>query len=109
MQNCMVIFSHKNRYDYKSSKGSDESRYSRLTSATFHKKLKILVAGFDDGSFFLHEMPDFNLIHSLRLLIYVLLTLNVNQKIKFEHSHSIYEQIMQLFKFKINIHFILNK
>ncbi|OQV20534.1 Periodic tryptophan protein 2-like protein [Hypsibius exemplaris] len=41
--------------------------HSTLTSACFHKTTKILVAGFSNGSFFLHEMPDFTLIHSLSL------------------------------------------
>ena len=41
--------------------------FKRVTSAAFSKHLHLLVTGFDDGSFFLHEMPDFNLIHSLRL------------------------------------------
>ena len=26
----------------------------------------MLVAGFSNGHFYLHEMPDFNIIHSLR-------------------------------------------
>ncbi|RZC43013.1 periodic tryptophan protein 2 -like protein, partial [Asbolus verrucosus] len=38
-----------------------------LTSAAYHKKTKILVTGFSNGAFFLHELPDVNLIHSLSI------------------------------------------
>ncbi|CAG2197245.1 PWP2 [Mytilus edulis] len=43
------------------------SSYPRVTSVDYHKSTHILVTGFLDGSFFLHEMPDFNLIHSLNI------------------------------------------
>ncbi|KAF4518741.1 hypothetical protein B566_EDAN006144 [Ephemera danica] len=38
-----------------------------LTSAAYHKDTHLLVTGFSNGSFFLHEMPDVNLIHSLSI------------------------------------------
>ncbi|XP_048480897.1 periodic tryptophan protein 2 homolog [Plutella xylostella] len=39
----------------------------KLTAAQYHKETKLLVTGFSSGVFFLHEMPDVNLIHSLRV------------------------------------------
>lgn len=39
---------------------------SDLSCAAFHKQTKILIAGFSSGVFSLHEMPEFNLIHTLR-------------------------------------------
>ncbi|XP_053600590.1 periodic tryptophan protein 2 homolog [Plodia interpunctella] len=37
----------------------------RLTAVEYHKNTKMLVTGFSNGIFFLHEMPDVNLIHTL--------------------------------------------
>lgn len=53
------------RHSYKDARGEGAS-YARVTAAAYHKQTHILVSGFEDGAFFLHEMPDFNLIHSLR-------------------------------------------
>ncbi|XP_026745468.1 periodic tryptophan protein 2 homolog [Trichoplusia ni] len=39
----------------------------KLTSAQYHKETKMLVTGFSTGIFFLHEMPDVNLIHTLSI------------------------------------------
>ncbi|CAH0629125.1 unnamed protein product [Chrysodeixis includens] len=39
----------------------------KLTSAQYHKDTKMLVTGFSTGIFFLHEMPDVNLIHTLSI------------------------------------------
>lgn len=51
---------------------ADEVRKSNkeafLTAAAYHQTTRILVAGFSNGSFFLYEMPEVNLIHSLRYL-----------------------------------------
>ncbi|RNA14795.1 periodic tryptophan 2 -like protein [Brachionus plicatilis] len=38
-----------------------------LLSCDFHKGNSILVSGFSNGSFLLHELPNFNLIHSLNI------------------------------------------
>ena len=46
--------------------GLDGGGGRQVTSAAFCKHLHLLVTGCADGAFFLHEMPDFNLIHSLR-------------------------------------------
>lgn len=53
------------RLNFKEARG-DGAMPARLTAADFHKPSHILCSGFSDGAFFLHEMPDFNLIHSLR-------------------------------------------
>lgn len=37
-----------------------------LTAAAYHAETNILVVGFNNGSFYLYEMPDVNMIHSLR-------------------------------------------
>ncbi|KAM3968341.1 periodic tryptophan protein 2 homolog [Aphomia sociella] len=39
----------------------------KLTAAQYHKGTKMLVTGFSSGIFFLHEMPDVNLIHTLSI------------------------------------------
>ncbi|XP_026787994.3 PWP2 small subunit processome component [Pangasianodon hypophthalmus] len=44
-----------------------EGDYNNLTAAAFHKETHILVTGFASGAFHLHELPDFDLIHSLSI------------------------------------------
>lgn len=61
-----VLYKRLAKHNYKDSRG-DGAQPARLTSAAYHKGLHILVSGFQDGAFFLHEMPDFNLIHSLSI------------------------------------------
>ncbi|XP_032665504.1 periodic tryptophan protein 2 homolog [Odontomachus brunneus] len=39
----------------------------RLTAAAYHRDTHILVVGFNIGSFYLYEMPDVNMIHSLSI------------------------------------------
>lgn len=36
-----------------------------LTAAAYHRQTHILVTGFSNGSFLIHELPEVNLIHSL--------------------------------------------
>lgn len=43
-----------------------EGDFNTLTAAAYHKPNHILVTGFASGIFHLHELPEFNLIHSLR-------------------------------------------
>jgi periodic tryptophan protein 2 len=38
-----------------------------VTAADFHANLKLLVTGFSNGVFLIHEMPDANMIHSLSI------------------------------------------
>ncbi|KAF6200679.1 hypothetical protein GE061_005123 [Apolygus lucorum] len=40
---------------------------AKVTTVSFHKKSKILVYGRGDGAFFLYELPEVNLIHSLSI------------------------------------------
>lgn len=44
-----------------------ERDFTNLTAAAYHKPTHILVTGFSSGIFHLHELPEVNLIHSLRL------------------------------------------
>uniref|UniRef100_A0A8C9VJ03 PWP2 small subunit processome component n=1 Tax=Scleropages formosus TaxID=113540 RepID=A0A8C9VJ03_SCLFO len=52
------------RYKYFFNKEGD---FNNLTAAAFHKKTHLLVTGFASGIFHLHELPEFNLIHSLSI------------------------------------------
>lgn len=42
---------------------------AHVTCATFHKPNRILITGFTNGVFTLHEMPEFHPMHSLRYLL----------------------------------------
>ncbi|KAI5941449.1 periodic tryptophan protein 2 homolog [Manis javanica] len=44
-----------------------EGDFNNLTAAAYHKKTHLLVSGFASGIFHLHELPEFNLIHSLSI------------------------------------------
>uniref|UniRef100_A0A672UA33 PWP2 small subunit processome component n=1 Tax=Strigops habroptila TaxID=2489341 RepID=A0A672UA33_STRHB len=44
-----------------------EGDFNNLTCAAYHKETHLLVTGFASGIFHLHELPDFNLIHSLSI------------------------------------------
>nr|XP_004562678.2 periodic tryptophan protein 2 homolog [Maylandia zebra] len=44
-----------------------EGDFNNLTAAAYHKPNRILVTGFASGIFHLHELPEFNLIHSLSI------------------------------------------
>eukprot|EP00058_Branchiostoma_floridae_P012668 XP_002598156.1 hypothetical protein BRAFLDRAFT_123300 [Branchiostoma floridae] len=44
-----------------------EGDFNTLTSCDYHKRTHFLVTGFASGIFHLHELPDFNLIHSLSI------------------------------------------
>ncbi|XP_008565933.1 PREDICTED: periodic tryptophan protein 2 homolog [Galeopterus variegatus] len=46
-----------------------EGDFNNLTAAAYHKKTRLLVTGFASGTFHLHELPEFNLIHSLRWVL----------------------------------------
>ncbi|OWF52888.1 periodic tryptophan protein 2 homolog [Mizuhopecten yessoensis] len=61
-----AMYQRVQKFSYKEARGA-KAKFAFLTSAAFHKTSAILVSGFQDGSFFLHEMPDFNLIHSLNV------------------------------------------
>ncbi|KAM5127061.1 periodic tryptophan protein 2 homolog [Mantella aurantiaca] len=44
-----------------------DADFTELTAAAFHKKLRLLVTGFCNGTFHIHELPEVNLIHSLSI------------------------------------------
>lgn len=44
-----------------------ENKEAILTSAAYHQQTKILITGYSTGAFFIHELPDVNLIHSLSI------------------------------------------
>ena len=39
---------------------------AKVTCATFHASTGLLVVGFSNGLFGLYELPDFNMLHTLR-------------------------------------------
>ncbi|XP_052258916.1 periodic tryptophan protein 2 homolog isoform X2 [Dreissena polymorpha] len=61
-----ILYKRTAKHSYKEARG-DKAGFGKVTSTAFHKNTHILVTGFEDGVFFLHEMPDFNLIHSLSI------------------------------------------
>ncbi|KAF7997143.1 hypothetical protein HCN44_005420 [Aphidius gifuensis] len=44
-----------------------QDRAAILTAAAYHTDTKILVTGFSNGCFYLHELPEVNMIHSLSI------------------------------------------
>lgn len=73
-----VLYKKIARHTYKEARGDKASR-GTVTSSAYHKATHILVTGFDDGIFFLHEMPDFNLIHSLSISDQSIATVEFNK------------------------------
>ncbi|XP_038616528.1 periodic tryptophan protein 2 homolog [Tachyglossus aculeatus] len=55
-----------------------EGDFNNLTSAAYHKKTHLLVTGFASGIFHLHELPEFNLIHSLSISDQRIASISVN-------------------------------
>lgn len=55
-----------------------ENRNVKLTSAAYHKKLKLLVTAYSTGAFYLHEFPDVSMIHSLNISDYAVDTVTFN-------------------------------
>lgn len=52
---------------YLATEPKKENRNAILSSTCYHKSSKILVTAFSTGAFYLHELPDMNLIHSLNI------------------------------------------
>lgn len=46
----------------------EEHNNLKMTTADYHKKIKILVTGFSNGSFLIVETIGMSLIHSLKLV-----------------------------------------
>lgn len=42
-------------------------KHAHLSAASYHQRTKLLITAYSNGAFFLHEMPDVNLIHSLSI------------------------------------------
>lgn len=61
---------------------SNEPRKERLnvvlTAANYNRRTKILVVGFSTGSFYLYDLPEVNLIHSLSISNYPISTATFN-------------------------------
>lgn len=55
-----------------------ENRNVKLTSACYHKKLKLLVTAYSTGAFYLHELPAVTMIHSLNISDYAVDTVTFN-------------------------------
>lgn len=55
-----------------------ENRAVKLTSASYHKKLKLLVTAYSTGAFYLHECPGVSLIHSLNISEYAIDAVSFN-------------------------------
>ncbi|XP_068986083.1 periodic tryptophan protein 2 homolog [Bombus flavifrons] len=49
-----------------------------LTAAAYHQQTNILVVGFNIGAFYLYEMPDVNMIHSLSISDQYISTIAIN-------------------------------
>lgn len=63
-----ILYKKAQRYNLKKSREkNNENVIKRLTSAVYNKETKLMVTGFEDGCFFIHEMPYCNLIHSLSI------------------------------------------
>ncbi|XP_015187730.1 PREDICTED: periodic tryptophan protein 2 homolog [Polistes dominula] len=54
------------------------SRNIKLTAAAYHKDTHILIVGFNNGTFFLYDMPDGNMIHSLEISQQSISTIAIN-------------------------------
>ncbi len=44
-----------------------QDHHVKLTASSYHKKMKLLITAFSNGAFYLHELPEANLIHSLNI------------------------------------------
>ena len=49
-----------------------------VTAADYHPDMKLLVTGFSNGVFLIHEMPDVNMIHSLSISDQSIMSLTFN-------------------------------
>lgn len=48
----------------------EEHNNLKMTAADYHKKIKVLVTGFSNGSFLIFETVEISLIHSLKLVYF---------------------------------------
>nr|CAD7266533.1 unnamed protein product [Timema shepardi] len=59
-----------------------------LSCAAYHKGTHLLVTGFTNGAFFLHELPDVNLVHSLRVEI-LIVSVRVSLSVSDQHISTV--------------------
>ena len=52
---------------------------AKVNCATYHASSDLLVAGFSNGLFGLYELPDFNVIHTLRSAVSIFKSFYVNR------------------------------
>lgn len=55
----------------------EEHNNLKMTAADYHKKIKVLVTGFSNGSFLIFETVEVSLIHSLKLVDFYLILINI--------------------------------
>lgn len=53
-------------------------KHAHLSAANYHQRTKLLITAYSNGAFYLHEMPDVNLIHSLSITEFPLQTATFN-------------------------------
>lgn len=61
-----VVYKRTAKYNYKDVHGEAQGQI-KVTASEYHKRCQLLLCGLSDGAFFLHDMPDFILIHSLSI------------------------------------------
>lgn len=66
LEDCKIFSGFANKMCFSSCRHFYNQDNTDLTCCAFHKQTKILIAGFSSGIFALHELPEFNLIHTLR-------------------------------------------
>ncbi|XP_037895786.1 periodic tryptophan protein 2 homolog isoform X1 [Glossina fuscipes] len=71
---CHPFYYKKLARHYLADEPRKEQRDVVLTAAYYNKRIKILVVGFSNGSFYLYELPDVNMIHSLTISDYAIST-----------------------------------
>ncbi|CAF1271515.1 unnamed protein product [Rotaria sordida] len=64
-KNDIVVFQRMNKFNYKET--FEDADHGTLLLCADHQKTHMLVAGFSSRHFYLHEMPNFNIIHSLSI------------------------------------------
>ena len=72
VQNRKLFYYKKLTRHYLMDELKKENKHVKLTAASYHKKLKLLVTAYSTGAFYLHELPEATLIHSLNISEYAI-------------------------------------
>ncbi|PAV91924.1 hypothetical protein WR25_06225 [Diploscapter pachys] len=72
-----LFYNKTKRFSLLESSGS--GKQVDVTAAKFHSESNLLVTAFSNGSFVLHEIPTFALIHNLRVSDYAVSTVAINR------------------------------